>query len=292
MKQMAVNSKDNRLTGCLIRIRGLHGLRGAQRMAGEFILAHPYEAVDLSVGELAAQAGVSPATVVRLCQVLGFKGYADFRAALAQDLAVQPRDIHAEISPQDPPPVIVDKVFQVSAQALRDTRAILEVEQLLRAADLIQGARRIDLYGAGGSGVVAQDMYHKLLTIGIFSHTSPDAHLQAMSASLLGPRDVALAISHSGATRETVEALATAKKAGAHTISVTNFSGSPITAVSDVVLLTASPETTTKGYATAARLAQLALLDALFMVVAFREFEVSLEGIRRTSRGVEEKQLR
>jgi DNA-binding MurR/RpiR family transcriptional regulator len=187
---------------------------------------------------------------------------------------------------------MAEKVFQISAQTLRDTLAILDVDQLIRAAGLVRDAKRIDLYGAGGSGIVAQDMYHKLLTVGIFSSASPDAHVQAMSASLLQPGDVALGISHSGATCETVESLTTARQAGAHTIALTNYQGAPITKVADIVLLTASQETTTKGYATASRLAQLALLDALFMVVAFGKFEDSMEGIRRTSRGVGEKQIR
>jgi DNA-binding MurR/RpiR family transcriptional regulator len=292
MKEAPSDSQATKLNGCLIRLRGLHGLHGAQRAAAGCILEHPYKAAELSVGELAAQAEVSPATIVRLCQQLGFSGYAEFRAALAQDLAVQPRDIHEQILPTDTPPLIVKKVFQVSAQTLRDTQALLDVEQLVRAADWLRDAKRIDLYGAGGSGVVAQDMYHKLLTIGIFSNTSPDAHLQAMSASLLAPGDVALGISHSGATRETVESLTAAKRASAHTIALTNYQGSPLTKVADLVLLTASQETTTKGYATASRLAQLTMLDALFMLVAFGKFEESMEGIRRTSRGVGEKQIR
>ncbi|MGE5508602.1 MAG: MurR/RpiR family transcriptional regulator [Chitinophagales bacterium] len=292
MKEATVELRPNRLTGCLIRLRGLHGLSGAQRAAAGHLLEHPYQAVELSVGELAARAQVSPATIVRLCQLLGFSGYVEFRAALAQDLAVEPRDIHEQVLPTDPPPVIVKKVFQVSTQTLRDTQAILDVDRLVRAAELVRAAKRIDLYGAGGSGIVAQDMYHKLLSIGIFSHASPDAHVQAMSGSLLGPGDVAIGISYSGATRETVDSLTTAKKTGAATIAVTNYQGSPLTKAADLVLLTASQETTTKGYATASRLAQLTLLDALFMLVAFSKIEESMEGMRRTSRSVGDRQIR
>ena len=154
------------------------------------------------------------------------------------------------------------------------------------AARLLTEARRIDIYGVGYSSFTAHDAKLKLARLGLVVDAFGDAHLQAMAAATLNKGDAAIGISHSGSTRDVVDALATARKAGATTIAVTNFSPSPITRAADVVLLTAAPESAFGGEVLASRIAQLCVVDVLSVMVATTLGERCLTLIERTSEAV------
>ncbi|MEZ4596666.1 MAG: SIS domain-containing protein [Chloroflexota bacterium] len=187
-----------------------------------------------------------------------------------------------DISPTDSVPQIVAKIAWSDARAIEDTAALLDVESLAGAIDAVAAARRIDIYGVGASGFVAQDLHQKLHRIGLLSSVSPDPHAALTSAALLGPDDVAIAISHTGTTRDTVEALRVAQATGALTIAITNVRDSPLTTHARLVLTTAARETTFRSGAMASRIAQLAVVDCLFVGVAQRSWDRTLRALERT----------
>jgi len=275
--------------GVLVAIRAaLPTLRPAERRVAEAILADPDRAAGLSIGALATECATSSATVVRFCRAVGYGHYPDLRLAIARETGRQEADSGGgprptgDISPTDSLEEIVAKITYSDARAIEDTAATLDLRELARAIDAVARATRVDVYGIGASGFVAQDLHQKLHRIGLLSSVWPDPHAALTSAALLGPNDVAIAISHTGTTIDTIEALRVAADRGATTIAITNFGRSPLTDHARVVLTTAARETTFRSGAMSSRIAQLAVIDCLFVGVAQQSYDRTMEALERT----------
>jgi DNA-binding MurR/RpiR family transcriptional regulator len=244
---------------------------------------------DTSLKEIAAEAGVSEAMVVKITKKLGFGGYRDFRTAVSSYNRLPTAEMHQELSVEDSSRQIIEKVFRTSIHALEETLAILDVEAFDRAADLIARAGQRDFYGVGGSAQIARDVAHKFLRIGVRASVQDDSHMMLMSASLLGTDDVAIGFSHSGNTTAVIDALQLARKSGARTIAITNYGGSPLAQIADVVLCSTAQGSPLMGENAAARIAQLNILDALFVAVAQRNYQAAESNLERTMSAVASK---
>lgn len=271
-----------------VRLRAhLEHLRGAQRRVAEAILADPEGSANSSISALAAAADTSQATVVRLCRTIGLGGYPELRLALAAEGGRRdPGEPVGDIAEGTDLASVVRTITQLDAQAVRDTADLLDVDALERAIDALEAARRIDVYGVGASAIVGADLVQKLTRIGQMAVGYGDAHLGLTSAALLGPEDLAIAISHSGRTRDTLDMLLTAKQRGAATVAVTNNPGSPLARAADHLLLTSARETLFRSGATASRLAQLVVVDCLFVGLAQRTFAASQAALEATFHAV------
>lgn len=191
--------------------------RSMQRVA-EAVAADPAGCAALTVTGLAELTGTSEATVVRTARLLGYPGYRDLRLALA-GLAAQQQSgrspaVTADIAVDDPLADVVAKLAYDEQQTLADTAAGLDVVQLSAAVSALAAARRIDIYGVGASGLVAQDLTQKLLRIGLIAHAHSDPHLAVTNAVQLRAKDVAIAITHSGSTGDVIEPLRVAFERG------------------------------------------------------------------------------
>jgi len=276
--------------GCLLRIKSaMEMFKPAERAVAKFVLNNPERVMQMSVSEVARDVEVGEATVIRFCRALNYKGYQEFKLRLAQDLVEPVEFIHENISFADNTAELAQKVFQTNVKAVEDTRKVLDPEMIEVAAKALVGARKIDIYGVGYSSFTALDAKLKLVRLGLIADAYGDAHLQAMAAASLAKGDVAIGISHSGSTKDVVDALTAARKSGAITISITNFSPSPITRVSDVVLLTASPESPLGGEVLTSRIAQLCVIDVLSVALAVELGERCLDLIKKTSEAVKKK---
>jgi len=263
--------------GCLARLRSIQeSLRGAERRAADYLLSHPNDIIHLSITELAARCGASEATIFRLSRKLGFAGYQAMKISLARDLVEPLASIYEEVKEDDPPGVVAQKVFQASTQSLQETLKVLSPTTLQRVTEVMANATRVEFYGVGGSGAVALDALHKFMRTGLSCAAYTDPHMQVMAASLLSPGAVAVGISHSGSTYDIVQALEVAKNAGAFTVAITNQMRSPLVKVADAALFTASRETLFRSEAMSSRLAQLAIIDSLFVAVSLRRKETAL----------------
>lgn len=239
--------------------------------------------------DIAAQTGVSEAMVVKITKKLGFAGYREFRSALAQYRQLPTTEMHQELSPGDTSEQIIRKVFQTATQALEETLSIIDIGAFDRAADLIHHAWQRDFYGIGGSAQIARDVGHKFLRIGVRTSVHDDAHMMLMSAALLGEGDVAIAFSHSGNTVAVIEALQLARRNGAGTIAVTNYNSSPLAQHADIVLCSTAQGSPLMGENAAARIAQLNILDAVFVAVAQRDYEAAEANLQKTMSAVTSK---
>ncbi|MCK9526556.1 MAG: MurR/RpiR family transcriptional regulator [Limnochordia bacterium] len=265
--------------------------RPSERRLADAILKDPERIVHLSITELACEADVSDATIVKFCKRLGYKGFPDFKILLAQDVAVKPSPIYGQVELGDTVETVTEKIFQANITALQDTVRVLNFEATKKVVEAVSKAGEIQFYGIGASGLVALDAEQKFSRIGLRAASFIDGHTQVTRASLLKPGDVAVGISYSGETEEIIEALQTARSAGATTIAITNYSASAVVAVADLVLLTASQEDILRCGAISSRIAQLSTIDALFISVALVDFEQSQQSVSRTKEALSERRL-
>jgi DNA-binding MurR/RpiR family transcriptional regulator len=245
-----------------------------------------------SLREVAEGSGVSEAMVVKVAKKLGFGGFREFRSGLIDYFGSETANLHSEISADDTAGEVVQKVFRTAMQALEETFAILDLESFERAADYLHCARQRDFYGLGGSAQIARDVSHKFLRLGIRTSVFDDAHMMMMSAALLTPDDVAVAYSHSGTTAAVIEAFELARRNGARTIAVTNYADSPVARLADVVLCSTAQNSPLLGENATARIAQLNLLDALFVATAQRDRKAADANLALTMRAVQSKRRR
>lgn len=275
---------DEPARGLLLRLNALHtGLPPAAQQVAAYILRTPEEVVRKSITEVAEAAGVSEGTVVRLCQQLGVKGFQDLKLSLASDLIEPVKFIHEDVRIADDIGTVIQKVFRSDIKALEETLNILDAGAMQRAVALILEAERIEFFGIGSSGPVAEDAYYRMLRIGLNCVVAVDSHVQAVRAAQADEHVTVVTISHSGSTKETVEATRLAKEAGAKTIVITNYGKSPIQAYADVVLTTLASETMFRTEAMASRIAELTIIDALYVGVALANVERSLANIARST---------
>lgn len=274
---------DGSLVGIVERIAALRAtLPPAAGRIADFVTSHAAKVVTMSVTEVAEGAQASEASVVALCQLLGARGFQDVKMALARDLVQPVQFIHEDLTPADGTATVVDKIFRSNLQALQDTMKVLSVDAMARAVDLILKAERVEVYGIGSAAPIADDANYRMLRIGIQSKAVLDSHVQAISASLTGPKVATVTVSHSGSTNETYTATRLAKEAGAATIVITNFGKSPIQRYADVVLQTMAKETGFRTEAMTSRIAQLAIVDALIACIALGRYDDAVSTIART----------
>ena len=273
-------------TGTLIRLRGLYpSLKTALRKVADVILRQPEMAIYASVNEVAAVSTVSEATVMRFCRILGFKGFQDFKIALAREMVIPSPGFHEEVGGEGEDDVaVVRKVFQTSAVALQDTLEILEIEAMKEATQLLLTARQIIVVGVGGSGPAVTYTGNRFLLLGLKAYMCTDFYLMLMAASQLSRGDVVLAISNLGTTREIVETVGIAQEKQARVMCITNNSLSPLARMCNPVLVTASREVTLPEEAVASLVCQIAILDALFALISAAQGAQS----RETLSGMEE----
>ena len=286
-------SATHESSGLIVHISGLlPSLSPAEQRVARLVVADPASAARRTITDLATAAETSEATVIRFCRSVGMEGYPQLRIRLAAEAArrVEPPD--ARVVGGDIPPG-ADLAQIIATIAFNDARAVEETAEQLDPAvceqvvDAINAAGRVDIYGAAASGFVASDFQQKLHRIGRTAFAWPDVHLALTSAALLGKGDVAMGISHSGTTSDVIEVLQQARSRGATTVALTNFPRSPITEVADFVLTTAARETTYRSGAMASRLAQLTVVDCLFVGVAARNRSKARRALEVTAEAVQ-----
>lgn len=254
----------------LIR-KSLKGLRNSEKKVAKCVLSDPEAVVRSSITELAEKAGTSEPTVLRFCRRLGLGGYMELRLSLARSLPSSDY-IFENVREKDSIAEIAGKILNAHREAITHTLSRINLDDLEAAASELGQARRIEFYGQGGSAIVARDAYHKFFRLGIPCIAHDDPHMQVMSAALLGPGDVVVSISHTGSTKDIIESVQVARKTGATIIGVLGSENAPLSKICDIALSVCSREAALRLAPMTSRLAQLAVLDVLFVAVAMRDF--------------------
>ncbi|WP_022795106.1 MurR/RpiR family transcriptional regulator [Marinococcus halotolerans] len=274
------------------RIQSLYNsFSDKEKQIADYMLQNPETIVHSTINQVADQLSLADATVFRFCKRLGFKGYQAMKIALASDIIEPIEDIHETIQENDTEAEVMSKVFQSNKNALTYTQEVLDESTVRQAVQYLLEASELHFYGSGGSGVTAQDGQHKFMRTGLPSHAYTDAHWQVMAASQLKPNDVAIVISHSGANEDVLEAMDVAKEQGARIIAITSYAKTPISQKADLTLQTISRETEYRSEALASRLAELSLLDGLYVNYCIKKKDQAQEAVAKIRKAVARKKL-
>ena len=263
-------------------------LRNSEKKVAEYVLRNTEMVIHSSITDLAEKAGTSEPTVIRFCRQLKLKGFMDLKLSLARDLP-QGRQILENVGFEDSVAEIVNKIFHSSMETINNTHRLLNMEDMARAVDMLARAERIEFYGSGGSGILAMDAQHKFFRLGIPCMAYTDPHMQVMSAALLNEKHVVAAISYSGASKDIIESARIAKEAGAYVIGVQGEKKTPLSKYCDLALSANSEEVALKLAPMSSRLAQLVILDALFVAAALRQGESVNSKLEKVKRSLTDK---
>ena len=265
----------------LVRNKSLYSEMGnSERRIADWITQNFQEIIGFSISELANRCGCGEATIVRFSRRLGLSGYQELKLKIAQESANTASGGVIGIETGDSCYEIFTKRINDIAIALENTRSVLDPKEIEKAACTIKDARRIVIFGLGNSASIAVDAQHKFLRAGLDAIAYCDNHMQAIAASHLHIGDVAIGVSHSGASIDVVDALKTARETGATTICITNFGKSPINEYSDIVLNTRSDETKYSILAMSSRIAQLAIFDAIYTYIVMHSNKAAVRAIK------------
>lgn len=287
----------------LTRLRSSHDdLSPVQRRVARYVLDNPGATIYHSVTELAEATRASEGSIIRFCQDLGFSGFQEFKLTLAVELnphgrskqlvggAVREEPSDDTDQPDGAADGLMVRLAASASTAMHETADLYDKQAFETVAGRLAEARSVDVYGVGASGVVAQYFAYKFLRLGVTVQAHTDMHLGAMSASNLGKDSVAIGISSSGSTLDTLHALSAAKEAGAFTVAVTNRLKSPLAKVAHRSLFASPPESPLTGGDVFAKIGQLLVLEALsrLMVAANDGLQ---DVVQRTARVVADRSM-
>ncbi|WP_226580721.1 MurR/RpiR family transcriptional regulator [Halobacillus litoralis] len=267
----------NSLTGGLVILNEMKDkLPPSEKKIAVFILEQPHEAIHCTASQLGELSSTSSAAVIRLCKSLGLKGLQELKLRISGDLQKKPEARFRDIQPGESSDSIVEKVTNNSLQAIKETTEMVDYSVLAEAVDVLKQAENIHFFGVGASGIIAQDAQQKFLRMNKATSAFTDLHNAAMNIANVGGQDVVVGISFSGETYETAKIMEIAKKKGAKTISLTRYGQSAVSAHADVPLyISASREIPApfRSGATSSRLAQLHMIDILFVNLVTDQWE-------------------
>lgn len=272
---------------CMQKIRDVFSsLKGAEKRVAEYILKHPNDIIHFSITELAESVECGEATIIRLCKKLGYKGYQELKIKMASEVVSPIEDIHEEIKEDDDELVIMQKVFNANIYSLNQTLKLNDHKQIKKAIEILYRAERIVFYGMGGSAALAYDFYHKFLRTGKWGEFASDSHVQAMISSRLNEKDCIFAISNTGSNKDLIENIGIARKNGTKVISITANIKSPISKVSDVVLISYGKESNFKSEAMESRISALSLIDTIFVGYCLKDKDNYIENLHKVRNAI------
>ena len=241
--------------------------KSEQRIAS-YIMENAARIMEQTIPELAGNTKSSEITISRFCKKLGFSGLQALKIALAAELSNAGEMEFREIGDKDTDEQVAAKVFQNIMDGLQDTLKLLDFQQVAKAVKVLQGARRVAVYGYGNSATVCQDIETRFMRFGMVIQAYADMSQQLTSASLLTKEDVVIAVSHTGATIKLLEAVRVAKRAGATVIVITSYAQSNLAKLGDVVLTGMGREVHYSSESVASRLIHMAITDVLYTAMA------------------------
>lgn len=261
-------------------------LRKSEQKVADVIIEDPDESVHSSIQAIATRAGVSEPTVIRFCRALDCVGFQQFKLKLAQDLARRGTFFYQDVTASDSSKELANKLLDGAIASLVQIRNQINEAALDSAIALYESSNRVELYGSGGSAVVAEDAQLKFFRLGKPAIAYSDPHIQHAAAALLDKDALVIAISHSGRSSDILKTVEIAQQAQAKVIAVT-ATRSPLAQVSDVALTVDVNEDSDIFSPVKSRLGQMVVLDVLAVGVAVRGGDHMLEQLARARRAID-----
>jgi RpiR family transcriptional regulator, carbohydrate utilization regulator len=273
-----------------LKIKSLYnGLSAKEQNIADYILEDPISVAHNSISDLSAELNVAGSTLFQFAKKLGYSGFKELKMAiLIQENNFSTTSIHENIEIDDNELTIAQKVFDSNIKTLTNTKKILQLDDLKKAAEIISNSKLLYFFGVGGSGILAEDAYHKFLRSPIPVRHSTDYHIQLMEAALLTAEDCAICISHTGKSKETIKIAEIVKKVGAKVIVITSHASSPLAKIGDIVFISISEEIEFHSEALSSRISQLSILDSLYVILMFMNKEKSKETLSKVRYSISE----
>ncbi len=269
-----------------------NNLTKSEKKLCEYVLSDQNLVIHSTITELSETCGVSDSTIIRFCRKLGFKGYHDFKLALAQEVSAKDSQkeevLSGPIEPGDSIETIAKKFYSINIEALEQTMDLMDYNEISRCADMIIKAKKVHFIGIGHSGITAQEAKYKFMRIGIDTDVYSDGHTMIMMASIMGRDDLVFAISHSGNTVEVTNALKVAKEVGAETICISHGANSNIVEYADGKIIYVSTETKFQTGALSTKIAQSFVIDLIYTEVVRKIMDKAILKKMKTTKALEE----
>ncbi len=263
-------------------------LSRSERKVANQVLENPDAIVEASIQQLARLSSVSEPTVVRFCRAIGCNGYHDFKLRLARSIASQDKFFFRDVAATDSSRELSAKLIDSAIASMQHIRNQLDHQSIDAAIDMYCDCERVEFYGSGGSGLVAEDAQLKFFRLGKPAIAYVDPHVQKAAASLLDNRALAVVISYTGKNRDVIEAVDLARQAEAPVISVTR-TGSPLARMSNINLNVDVAEDSDMFSPLKSRLAQMMVLDILAVGIALRGGDKMIEQLVRATTAIADK---
>ncbi|MGE8204921.1 MurR/RpiR family transcriptional regulator [Heyndrickxia sp. NPDC080065] len=261
----------------------LSKLPPSERKIASYILQNPQESITMTASELGKHSSTSSAAVIRLCKSLDLKGFQELKLRIAGDLQKTSEYGFRDIEPNESRFTIIEKMTNNSIQTIKETAELLSTDELSKAVEVLKKANNIHFFGVGASSIIAQDAQQKFLRINKNATAFSDIHMAATLVANAHENDVVFGISFSGKTFEVAKILELANKQGAKTISLTKYGASIVNEQAEIRLYTsATREPTFRSGATSSRIAQLHVIDILFMCVASQAYNETVKYLDET----------
>jgi len=265
----------------------MNDLTKSESKIAQFVLENPSMVIKLTVNELANMCSISDATVIRFIRKLGFETFQEFKFSIAkEDLKNVEEEKELEIFQDDSPEDILRKITLSSLKTIENTSKITNLDDYLKLAHAIRSANKICIFGVGASGAIATFLQYKLTRSGYPAVAITDPHMQAILSANMNSKDLAIGISQSGSTRDTVDSLAIAKKHGALTAAITEHRNSPIAKYSSIIIEIFSSENPIKNSAGRSVLAQIFSIEILIGILQSLDYEKSIKYGEETAKAV------
>jgi DNA-binding MurR/RpiR family transcriptional regulator len=279
------------------RIRALlPDMPSAVARVADYLLREQEAPLTLSINELADRAATSPATVTRFCRLIGYSGYVEMRVGIATDvgrgattdatLESWTTEIGRDFGPDDSPEDLLRLLISSHIRSLRQATAAIDLDVMTEVSRRIAESSHVDIYGVGGSAMLAEELQGRLYRIGIKAYAWAEVHTGLTSAAIQDGSTVAIGISTTGRTEETLQMLAEAGRAGALTVTITNKPASPLAELADLSIVTSVFEQFLKPDDLSAKHGQLLVLDLLYLLVAQQSFDRSSEKLAASAHAV------
>lgn len=251
-------------------------LTASEKKLASFVVANSQQAQRMSISEMSEACETAQATISRFCRKLGYEGFSAFRLAIAAAVAAKAScttSLSGEITEKDTLTMLGEKVAAAEIDAINETKALLQLDQIQLAADILQVSDTVLCMGQGASMLMAEETAHLFTTMfpGYFAIT--DSHTQIMAASNLTERDAILYFSYSGSATDLLDLMRMARKRQVKLLLITQYPGSPGAEMADLVLQYGYTASSLQLGAVTARIAQLYLVDVLFSELCRRDME-------------------
>lgn len=258
-----------------------YALTATEKKAADYVVSHRAETQHMSISELAEASGVAEATLSRFARRLHYKGYNDFRTAVAKSVTSSARELSplsGEVTEEDSFSEVLRKIYTADSNAITQTFELVNEENIVRAADYLDQAEKVFCMGQGGSMIIAEEAAHMFTTLKSKFFAVADSHTQLITAATMTEKDTVLYFSYSGATKDMIDTLGLARQRGAKIVLITRFPNSPGAEDADVVLQCGADESPLQLGSVAAKISQIFLIDVLFSELCMR----NLDGCRKT----------